>query len=299
VNDRKKPQKPERNPGHIVFPGKKGPVRRVVEEFPRVQEDIEFVVGNKFIGALLHFKNIYYENLRKGEEPADLICTTRDGDVVNIQVVEVVDRQLRELQRMRLSYRKALLKNLGEEILAFNGCRVSLVDVGDPPYLPSPDSKVGQDCLEILINHIRNVASDIQSLEVGKIRSRSTKTADPVRKIGMIVERRMPPSDPARLEFHWEGGGPSYRSDIPRRLLIEAVQSKVNKRYIKPSNGNFILLAYSIDSLISEKDPDVLESRRILGADDHPFNEAWFIFPYAERELGAIFRIWPNDEHDG
>lgn|GEM_PF-3507894 len=295
MNDRKKPLKPARNPGHWVFP-KEGPVRRIIEEFPRVQEDIEFTVGKKFLGSLNHFKNIYYENLRTGDEPADLVCSTRDGSRVNIQVVEVVDRQLRQLQRMRSSYREALLMNLGEEIMAFNGCRVSLVDSGDPPYLPAPDSNVGQDCLEILLKHIRNVASDIHTLEVGKIRSRSTMTANPARKIGMIIERKMVPANPARLEFHWEGSGPSYRVDISRGLLSEAVQTKIDKSYAKPRDGTFILLVYSIDSLITKDDPDVIESKRLLETNDHPFDEIWYIYPYAERKLGSIFRIWPNDE---
>ena len=294
MSPRKKPLKPERNPGHIVFP-KQGPIRRVVEQFPRTQDDLELMVGTKFLGALAHFEGISYHNLQKGPEPADLTCTSLDGRTIELQIVEVVDHRLLELQRMRSSYRDALISRLGDEILKFNGCRVSLMDAGDPPYLPPPDSTIGKACLEILLNHVQNVAKDIHTLDVGKIRSRRVSTADPIREISAFIER-MPPGNPPRLEFLWEGGGPCYRSDIPRGLLIDAVQSKLAKRYVKPSNSNFILLAYSIDALITSDDRDVPEVHRILSVEPNPFDEIWFIRPYAERNLGAIFRIWPIQE---
>jgi hypothetical protein len=52
-------------------------------------------------------------------------------------------------------------------------------------------------------------------------------------------------------------------------------------------------LAYSIDTLFREDDPDIVESQRLLGTSRHPFDEAWFLYPYAEVDLGALIYVWP------
>jgi hypothetical protein len=200
---------------------------------------------------------------------------------------------------MRSSYREALVQTLGKELLHFNGCRVSLVDSGEPPYLPPLASPDGQLCLQLLTEHVQKVAKDIHTLEIGQIRSRSTKTLTPERRVAVGVQRILPAGEPVQLEFSWGGGGPSYRTDISRGLLTQAVQSKIAKRYAKPAFGKFVLLAYSIDTLLEGNDPDVSESRRILESSQHPFDDVWFIYPYADKELGALIHIWPVHDTDG
>jgi hypothetical protein len=227
------------------------------------------------------------------------MCKSPDGHTVGLQVAEVINQQLRQLQHMRSSYRGALVQTLGEELLLFNGCRVSLVDSGDPPYLPQVTATDGQACLRALAEHVREVAKDVQTLEVGKIRSRRTKTLSPEREVSVLVERILPAGEPVRLEFSWTGSSPSYRTDTSRGLLSQVVQSKIAKRYAKPSVGQFVLLAYSIDTLLQGDDTDVSESRRILESSQHPFDDAWFIYPYADRELGALVHIWPVHRADG
>jgi hypothetical protein len=115
----------------------------------------------------------------------------------------------------------------------------------------------------------------------------------PKREVSILIERILPAGEPVRLEFSWAGGGPSYRTDTSRGLLTQAVQSKIVKQYAKPAIGKLILLAYSIDTVLQDNDPDVSESRRILESSQHPFDDAWFIYPYADTELGALVRIWP------
>jgi hypothetical protein len=151
----------------------------------------------------------------------------------------------------------------------------------------------------VVTEHARKIAKDIHTLEVGKMRSRSTKTLNPERKVSVLVERILPAGEPVRLEFRWTGSGPVYQTDISRGLLTQAVQSKIAKRYAKPAVGKFVLLAYSIDTLLQGNDPDVSESRRILESSQHPFDDAWFIYPYANRELGALIHIWPVHYTDG
>ena len=286
-------RKPLRNPSHIVFP-KEGAPYTVVEQFPRDQENLDLVVGRKFVRALSHFKGIQYEGLSRGSEPADLTCRSPDGTVIELQIVEVINQQLRELRHMRSSYRDALLREMGDDLAVFSGCRVSLVDSGNPPYLPTVDSDEGRECVRLLAEHLRKVGAEIHTLEPGKIRSRKTKTVDPERRVSVLVERFVPVGGSGPFEFLWTGGGPGFRTDVPRGLLPAAVQSKIDKRYAKPSSARFVLLAYSVDTDLMRCDPDIAESHRLLDTSSHPFDEVWFLSPYAHEELGALWHIWPN-----
>lgn len=295
MNSKSRPRKPERNPAHIVFPAK-GPVRKVEEKFPREQQGLELAIGEKFLGALKHFEGIDLVNLQKGEEPSDLVCESTDNKKVNIQIVEVVDLQLRELERIRSAYRKKILEKLGDTILDYNGCRIVLVDSSEPPYLPSPDSNDGEACLNTLLDLIRNSAIGIQSLGVGYIRSRRTTTHDPVRNVWLSIERKMQPSNPARFELHWTGGGPTHNDVPPGQFLLDAIKSKIKKQYSKSRGQKFLLLAYSIDKLIMRDDIDVVLAQEVLSGEKHPFDEVWYMYPYAEKRLGSIIRIWADSE---
>lgn len=294
----RKPKKPVRNPIEIVFP-KSGPVRKVEEELPRKQESLELTIGKKFLGALKQFMGIEYTYLRSGSEPADIMCQDLNGQIVEIQIVEVVDKQLIRLQQMRSSYKEELIKVLGNEILLFNGCRVTLFFLGEPQYLPQVKSKEGQACISIIADFVRNVAKKAITIDVGKIFFRDTKNLPADGEVSVLVQRILPVGEPVHFEFNWNGAGPSYRVGVSRNLLTQAVESKVEKHYSKPSNGKFILLAYSIDTRpIEKQDPDVVKSRQLLSTSKHPFDAAWYIYPYAHRNTGSIIHIWDRNEID-
>jgi hypothetical protein len=57
-------------------------------------------------------------------------------------------------------------------------------------------------------------------------------------------------------------------------------------------------LAYSVDSLLGKDDPDIAESQRLLETLPHPFDEVWFLYPYAEKDLGALVHVWPTRRAD-
>ncbi len=269
-----------------------------MEQLPRDQEGLELTLGRKFLGALRHFKGIQLDGLTRAAEPADLACRSPKGSAIELQIVEVIDQNLRELRHMRSSYRDALEHMLGDDLRLFSGCRVSLVDSGDPPYLPHVNSDGGRECLRLLATHIRNVGAKIHTLEPKKIRSRKTRTKDPERTVGVLVERFVPAGDAVPFEFSWTGGGPSYRTDVPRGLLPAAIQSKIGKQYTKPASATFWLLAYSVEFPLRNDDPDNAKSQRMLEASPHPFDEVWFFYPYAEKELGALVYVWPS-KRDG
>jgi len=294
VSERARPQKPLRNPSHVAFP-KGGAPYPVVEQLPREQEDLELALGRKFIGALCHFNGIQFGELTRGAEPADLACRSPDGTATELQIVEVIDQELRELRHMRSTYRDALVEKLGDVLRLFSGCQVSLVDSGDPPYLPNVNSKNGRECLRLLAADIQKVGAEIDTLEAEKIRSRRTQTRYPEREVVILVERVCPAGEAVPFGLEWTGGGPWYRSGISRGLLPAAVRSKIDKQYTKPASARFWLLTYSVDSPLREDDPDIAESQRLLEASRHPFDEVWFLYPYADRELGALVHVWPTN----
>jgi hypothetical protein len=273
---------------------KKGAPYRVVERLPNEQQDLELdTIGRKFLGALSKFEGIQLDGLARGCEPADLRCRHPDGAVIEVQVVEVIDQGLRQLRQKRSSYQDALIGILGDKLQLFSGCRVSLADSGEPPYLPSVDSEGGRANLHSLAEHIQKVADEIHTLDHRTIRSRVTRTIRPERSVGVMVQRFAVAGEAIPFEFRWTGGRPPYRMDRPRGLLPTAVQSKIDKRYAKPAVAKFWLLAFSVDTHLDKEDPDVAESQLLLETSRHPFDEVWFFYPYAGRHLGALTHVWP------
>jgi hypothetical protein len=296
MSSNRKPRKPARNPTHIAY-SDSGQVRKEIEELPREKENLEFTIVKKFLGALKYFKGIQYTELQQGSEPADLICKSTDGQTINIQVTEVFDPKLTKLQQMRSTYTIKLKELLGDEELLY-GCRVILEYSGPPPYLPPIKSMDGKARLSSLEDFIRIVAQEVSSLGVREWIFRDTKNLLPECEVGIFVERMHPIGELVRPEVIWTGANPPYRVDISRGLLTRSVQKKVDKLYSKPSEGLFLLLAYSIYSLLDENDPDVLETSQLLATEQHPFDDVWFIFPYVDKELGFIFRIWQREKVD-
>jgi hypothetical protein len=288
MGERPKHKKPRRNPAHIVFP-KQGPVRRVIEEMPREKGELELRVARQFVNSVRH-QGVYLNEPRPGPDPPDVVCNTPDGQEIGLELVEIVNEPLRQLQEMRSTYRDALWHALGDDLLHFDGCRVSLCDSAEPPLLPKVSSAAGQVCLRHLADFLRSVGKEVHTLQVGK--TRNWWTTHPERKIWVAVERRLPPGEPVRLELHWEGGGPGYRTDVSRGLLTGAVRLKA-KLYAKPTTAKFLLLAYSIDTLLDEDDPDVIEARQFLDTTKHPFDEVWYSLPMAHKDFGPHFKVWP------
>jgi hypothetical protein len=71
------------------------------------------------------------------------------------------------------------------------------------------------------------------------------------------------------------------------------MRSKIDKRYAKSTSAKFWILAYSVDTLLSKDDPDIGEAQQLLETTHHPFDDVWFLYPYAENDLGALIHVWP------
>ncbi|MGV7224190.1 MAG: hypothetical protein ACQ9MH_22060 [Nitrospinales bacterium] len=83
--------------------------------------------------------------------------------------------------------------------------------------------------------------------------------------------------------------------DKVRSLLAEVVHHKIDKSYTSYEKGNLILLVYEVGTI--SVDPGnseaIQRAQKILEKNQHHFNEVWYIFPYAERNLGALHKVWP------
>lgn len=290
----KRPLKPDRPIASIAFP-KSGRPHLEVERLPRTQRELELAIGSKFLGAPAHFRSERYADLRPGSEPADLVCKRKDGSEVAIQVVEVVDQNVRLLQTMRSSYVAAIEAKHHAVLATFSGCSVTLVDSGAPPYLPPVKTAPGRASLLQLASGLTVIASDISSLQLRQIRSRRLSIGPDRTDVHVLCERFAAGGDDVPFSFQWSGG---YRVDQPRRILSGAVEQKLRKRYAKPAAA-FWLLAYSTDTLLMDDDPDVPTTRHVLASGGHVFDAAWFLYPYNDVDLGHLLRVWPADEPRG
>lgn len=291
MNQKRKPLKPDRPLASFVFP-KKGKPRRAIEHLPRTQDELEVAVGRKFTGSLSHFLGRNLSELVSGAGRGDLLCRDEKGSVIKIQVVEVVNQNLRKLSEMRNNYSEYISKRHAVVLNKFRGCAVTLVDVGDPPYLASIRSTLGQSCAKQLVQWLSDIGNEIDTLECKKIRSRRLTVTPFQREVSVTVERYLPAEDSAPMSFSWSGGGPGYRVDQPRNLLPSAVRGKINKHYPKPQE-EFWLLAYSTDTLLHGDDPDIEQTASLLSDLDHPFDQAWYFYPYNNVDLGHVVHVWP------
>ena len=291
----KTPLKPDRPISSIVFPKTGRPYLRV-EHLPRTQQELELKVGKKFLGALAHFRGERYTDLSSGRGRGDLVCKRADGAAIRIQVVEIVDQDRRLVQAMRTSYADAVLSQHPEVLAPFRGCAVTLVDSGDPPYLPKVSTRKGQKCMEEIVDALTTIGSQINSLPVRKIRTRKVQIGSDGRDVHVICERFAPHEADEHFSFRWAGGDRGYPLGQRRPLLSGAVEQKIRKCYSKPQTP-FWLLAYSTDTLLAADDTDVLSAREILAAGGHPFDASWYLYPYNHRNLGHLVRIWASDEN--
>jgi hypothetical protein len=296
--NKNRPLKPDRPLVGIMFP-EYGRPHRIIEHMPRTQDELELAVGEKFIGSLAQFYGRKYSDLRSGaghgDLCGDLLSHDEQGLLIKIQVVEVINQNIRKLREMRKDYREYIIANHGTIFEALRGCTVKLVDDGNPPYLPNIKTQDGRDCASQLVEWLSDLGKDIKSLECKKIHRRKITLVPHQREVSVKIERLYPFDNNAKFYFKWSGSGPSWRADKPRNLLPTAIENKINKHYSKPEEP-FWLLAYSIDTWYYEEgDPDIQKSVTLLNETEHPFDEVWYFNPCVNINLGSIIHIWPLD----
>jgi hypothetical protein len=81
--------------------------------------------------------------------------------------------------------------------------------------------------------------------------------------------------------------------DQAQGLLAKAVQHKIEKHYPESSRSSLWLLAYTNagDALVDAR--AIALAKAGLANARHHFDEAWYILPYPDEDMGAIEHLWP------
>lgn len=291
---KRQPLKPDRPIASLVFSAK-GKVRLRIEHPPRNQNELELRIGEKFLGALSHFNGLVLTDLASGEGRGDLTCRDPGGQLLKVQVVEVVDPIQSVLTERRRMYTDAIV--LSDCLRAYAGCRLSIVDHGSGPFLPPIRKSDGESCLAELLQFLTEMGREIGTLSVGKLRNRKCKLHSNDIELGLICERKAPAHAGIPCQVHFSGGR-TFSPNEHRDFVTDAIRKKIEKNYSKPKE-KFWLLAYSTDTLRHEDDDDLRLAANLLDEYSHPFDAVWYLYPYDNRPLGHIVRIWLREDGRG
>lgn len=290
---RKQPRKPSQPLGHIVFP-KKGLVRKVIETLPEDKDQLEEAVVKKFAGALAHFEGRHIQDITKSDPWPDFEGTKETG-TVGVEIVELVNQRHNILRSTQQSYEVAILDALGDRVVMFNGLNITIDDNYQTPPYPKVTSVEGRAIVESFVSNLLASVPELERYAVRKVFIRRWQDDAGSPKIGIHGYRiaGKEAGVPARIRFF---GSFPESTDRVVCLLAEAVAHKVAKSYARYAKGILTLLVYEVGSISVEpgESQAILKAREILEANEHNFDEAWYIFPYADRDLGAINKIWPG-----
>ncbi len=286
---KKPPRKPDRPIGAVIFP-KSGPVRIEHEHLPREQKPLELTIGQKFVGAMSHFGHAVLTDLRLGEEPADLLCTDAAGLPVSIQVTEMVDEFGVKLNAHRDVYVEALKENCADTLEMFSGCALEIMDDGMEDFFPPLSRPEGRAMFDELATHLATLAQEIGTLGVKKLRHRKWTIEASGNTVHVLCQRHMEGAPETGYAIRW-GRQRVFKPEERNALLSDTIRKKIIKGY-PPPNHEFWLLVYTTDMLFAVDDASIGLAAALLNCDSHPFDKVWFFFPYHDRDLGHVVRVW-------
>ena len=293
MTEKSQPRKPSRPLGHIVI-SKKAPVRTVIEPLPENKEELEKTIVTKFAGALAYFHGRHIENIEKTDPWPDF--EGHEGrDAIGIEIVELVHPRYNILRRTLQDYRVAILESLGDSVNQFSGLHIILNDSYQMPPYPKVNTPAGQKIVKTFVINLLKFTEELADYEVGRRFIHEWQNEDEEPKIG-IYGQRIAPTD-AKLPPHIGFLDAFLESTEKfRSLLAEAVQHKISKSYTAYSKGQLILLAYEVVPISVEpgNSDAIQKAQHVLEEKQHNFNEVWYFFPYAERSLGQLYKVWPK-----
>jgi len=296
---KKKSRKPAPPLAHIAFP-KKGAVRKEVERLPDVQEELESIIGNKFIGALQHFEKRILVDLRKADPWPDFLCRDMAGQQLAIELVEVLHVAHSKQDNVRAKYRdqvRALISGLTEGL---RGVDIRINDNYQNPPFPSPASRTGKRLAMNIADLIRDTSPEIKTLPVGRVIIRDWDARQNiVPHLGLVCTRFAPAADAPKELFLDFFAGYVIDKEAQESLLANVIQQKIEKKYPDSDAIGLMLLAYSLRGpIVIPESESVRRTQAALAAVSHPFKEVWYFFPYVDEDLGHLVKVWPPRERD-
>jgi len=276
--------------GHIVLP-KKGPVRKVIEPLSDIQEELETAIAQKFVGALKYFEGRTLTALTKSHLWPDF--TAQEGSINwAIELTELLEPRHAVAYQLQQSYRTAIVDRLGEIPKFLNGIDVLVCDNYQEPPFPKVDTPQGDKIVSTIVNELNILSEDLAKLPVkGRLIRDLVGKQDVVPHLSLFCLRFASTDTPGQIRF---SGTFPIAVDDAHHLLERTILSKLEKHYPSWGGYRFLLLVYEVRMLGSETDKVALGyARNVLQSCDHPFDEVWYLYPYAERDLGHLIRVWP------
>ncbi len=286
----KKPRKPSSPLGHIVFP-KKGRPYPVIETLPDSADDLETVIVEKFTGALKHFEKRELSNLQRGDLWPDFKCKERD-EIVGVEVVEVVNREHAGKRHIQEQYAARIRELIDDIYPRLAGLRIDLIDGDQQPPYPSLATKAGWLLAHFIADNLKAEVEKFEQLQ--RLGIRRWQKGPNLPEAGAFITRIAPRESGSAAVLRFQGTFPESLS-VGESLLKNAIEGKLSKNYPRFSEGKLWLLAYEVFGVsVGPKPSKALDlARQLLQSRQHPFDEVWYIWPYAEKTLGHIEKVWP------
>ena len=161
------------------------------------------------------------------------------------------------------------------------------------PQYPKVKSQEGQKIVEAFVSYILNSTDKLINFKVGQTFFWNWQKEDKKPRIGIFGRRYAPKESSLPCQIGFFGSFPESVENV-RSLLADAVKHKIAKSYTSYDKGRLMLLVYEVGSISIEMGGnDVIERAiKVLTQDRHPFDEVWYIFPYADGNIGALYKIW-------
>lgn len=242
--------------------------------------DLEQKIGDKFVASLKHFFQLELTNLGRSDEPGDLRAKSADGNEILIQITEAVDESSRLLDQTRRRLEVSITQ-CSEIKRNYAGCRISFI-IPDEVTVGKNYPKLK----DLLIVNLIAMGRDIHTLAERKRRVRNFIDEESRLRTYITVERFATRESGSAMIVK-AGGGQAITNT---NWLLQTIKAKVRKGYAKPST-EFWLLIYSRDVLATEDSYQVSECTDYLAERRHPFTKVWFLFPYANKDLGHLILI--------
>ncbi len=286
-----KPLKPNRPTRHLVIPPSGLPYA-CVEELPRDKEELEFVIGTKFLGTLIKMGESYHDLCKAPEEASytDLTCKDVHGNQVDIQVTEIVDNYKLSLQIMRESYKEAIQEEAKDLLAKFQDFYLWISDPSIEGYLPDINKKDGQRCKIEIIQALSELSNEIESKKKGEMITLDILVGKKKKALNIACCRHNDKTLPKEWLFQWSAtyvGSPEHAI-----CLTQTIAKKMIKSYSKPKN-EFWLLVYNTDMPLDKGYKDFNYARDVLKKARHHFDKVWYFYPIANEDGGEVVKVWP------
>ncbi len=282
---KKEPRKLAQRLGSILF--WPSDTTKILETLPVSQQDREFAIVRKFIGAMAHFECRVLSPPMPGEEPAD--CLTQEGTQrVGIQVTDVVKSEHAHRRGTQDKFAGRVRELLSSRYSEFNGLSVTLYHRAPEP-LPSVNSKEGARLAQLVADKLRACIIELRSWGLRQRAVYRWSEGPDHQYVVALIQRHAKTDSGKSATLEFSGNFSHLDAHL---VLTQAIEKKLAKSYSSFSNGQFWLLVYGDEPFLVE-DEAVDHTRSFLQSRKHPFDEIWGFFPYAAQELGFPRKVWP------